>query len=376
VVLFAGAISTKEHTLTLGALLLMTDYYWGLGGIRKNGLLYGMLAAAGAAGTFFVWRELKDAPTAGFNVAGLSPAAYFFTQCRVIWTYVRLFFLPLGQNIDPDVAVSRTVLDHGAIFGLAALVGLIAAAWIYRKRWPLAAFGVFLFLLLLAPTSSFVPIQDVSAERRMYLPFLGLILVCLEGLRRLKTSQALSVGVAAIAACTILTYERSAVWATPVTLWQDASNKSPRKLRPRFQLASAFLESGNCPQAAETFEAASHLEQPAYDLWVDWGLALDCAGNWQDAVAKLQHASVMERSAHIQSQIGMVYGKHQKWEEALAALAQAEQIDPTFEMTYVYKGNVFEATGDKSAAAAQYRRALALNPQNSVARDALARVSQ
>ena len=136
------------------------------------------------------------------------------------------------------------------------------------------------------------------------------------------------------------------------------------------------MESGDCAHAAQTFDAASHLEQPAYDLWVDWGLALDCAGNWQDAVAKLQHASTMERSAHIQSQIGMVYAKHSKWEEALAALAQAQQIDPNFEMTYVYRGKIFEATGDKAAAATQYQRALALNPLNSVARDALARVSQ
>ena len=376
VVLFAAAISTKEHTLTLAALLLLTDYYWGLGGFRKNGLLYGMLAAAGVGGAFVIWRELKDAPTAGFSVAGLTPATYFFTQCRVIWTYVRLFFLPFGQNVDPDVAVSHSLLDHGAIFGLVALVALVAAAWIYRKRWPLAAFGIFMFLLLLAPTSSFVPILDVSAERRMYLPFLGLVLVCLEFLRRLKISQAAWAGAAILAVCSVLTYQRSAVWANPVTLWQDAANKSPRKWRPHFQLASALYESGNCAEAAQNFEAASRLEQPAFDLLLDWGLALDCAGNWQDALVKLQQSAALQPSAHVQSQIGMVYAKHNKFEEALAALAQAQAIDPNFEMTYVYRGKIFEATGDKAAAAAQYQRALALNPFNSVARDALARVSQ
>jgi len=228
VVLFAAAISTKEHTLTLGALLLLADYYWRLGGLRKNGLLYGMLAAAGAAGAFVIWRELKGAPTVGFDVPGLTPATYFFTQCRVIWTYVRMFFLPFGQNVDPDVAISHSLLDHGAIVGLAALVALLAAAWIYRKRWPLAAFGIFTFLLLLAPTSSFVPILDVSAERRMYLPFLGLVLVCLEFLRRLKIAQAAWMGAAILAVCCVLTYQRNAVWANPVALWQDAADKSPQ----------------------------------------------------------------------------------------------------------------------------------------------------
>ena len=376
VALFAAAISTKEHTLTLGALLLLADYYWGLGGIRKNGLLYGILAVAGAWGSFTVWRVIQGAPTAGFHVAGLTPATYFFTQCRVIWTYVRLFFLPFGQNVDPDVAVSHTLLEHGAIFGLAALVALVAAAWIYRKRWPLAAFGIFMFLLLLAPTSSFIPIIDVSAERRMYLPFLGLVLVCLEFLRHLKISQAAWAGAAIVAVCSVLTYQRSAVWASPVALWQDAANKSPQKWRPHFQLASAFYESSMCPQASQAFEAASRLEQPAWDLLVDWALALDCEGKWQDAVAKLQQAFLLERSAHIQSQIGMVYAKHNKWDEALTALDHAQAIDPNFEMTYVYRGNVFEATGNKAGAAAQYQRALALNPSNSVAQDALARVRQ
>jgi Tfp pilus assembly protein PilF len=90
----------------------------------------------------------------------------------------------------------------------------------------------------------------------------------------------------------------------------------------------------------------------------------------------MQQASMMERSAHIQSQIGMLYAKQRKWQEALAALAQAEKIDPSFEMTYVYRGNIFEVAGDKAAASAQYQRALKLNPLNSIARDALVRVSQ
>ena len=376
VLLFAAAISTKEHTITLAALILLADYFWGLGGIRRNGMLYGILTVAGAWGAFGVWRVLRDAPTAGFHVAGLTPASYFFTQCRVIWTYIRLFFLPFGQNVDPDVAVSQGLLDHGAIFGLAALIALAAAAWICRKRWPLASFGVLMFLLLLAPTSSFVPISDVSAERRLYLPFLGLTLVVLEFLRRIKVSAAVWAGAAALFLCSVLTYQRSAVWGSPVALWQDAAEKSPRKYRPHFQLASAYFESGNCLQAARSFDEVSSLAQPDYDLFVDWGLALDCAGNWQEAVAKLQQAFALQPSAHIQSQIGMVYAKKAKWQEALAALAKAEQLDPKFEMTYVYRGGVFESTGNKSAAAEQYRRALAINPLNPAAREALARVSQ
>ena len=91
---------------------------------------------------------------------------------------------------------------------------------------------------------------------------------------------------------------------------------------------------------------------------------------------KLKQASTLERSAHVQALIGMVYAKQSKWQEALAALEQAERINPRFDVTYLYRGNIYEAAGDKAAAAAQYQRALALNPVNEAARVALARVSQ
>jgi len=91
---------------------------------------------------------------------------------------------------------------------------------------------------------------------------------------------------------------------------------------------------------------------------------------------KLQQAAMLERSAHVQSQIGMVYAKHSKWEEALAALAKAQQLNANFEMTYVYRGQIFQSIGNKTAAAIEYKRALALNPLNSTARDLLNQVSQ
>jgi hypothetical protein len=148
VALFGAAAATKEHTLTLPLLIVLTDFFWHRGGLRKNAFLYGLLALVCAAGGVVVWKILLAANTAGFHMADLSPASYFFTQCRVIWIYVRMFLLPFGQNVDPDIPISAGLLDHGAIFGLIALLAVTAAAWIYRKRWPLASFGVFVSLRL------------------------------------------------------------------------------------------------------------------------------------------------------------------------------------------------------------------------------------
>ena len=62
--------------------------------------------------------------------------------------------------------------------------------------------------------------------------------------------------------------------------------------------------------------------------------------------------------------------------EALGALLQAEKSDPRFEMTYVYRGNIYEVGGDRPAAAREYQRALEINSGNQAAREALGRVSR
>jgi tetratricopeptide (TPR) repeat protein len=377
VALFGAAAASKEHTLTLPALIVLTDFFWHRGGWRKNRALYALLALACAAGGVVVWKVLSAANTAGFGMADLSPAAYFFTQCRVIWIYIRMFFLPFGQNVDPDIPVSHGLLDYGAILGLAALIAAAAAAWIYRKRWPLAAFGVFVFLLLIAPTSSVIPIRDVLAERRVYLPFIGLILIALEVLRRLQWSQAIGVCAAVLLVSTVLTNQRSEVWSTPMTLWQDSVSKAPRKMRPRFHLAFTEYQMGDCAKAAQDFQAASRLDSPDYRLLVDWANALDCAGREDEAAAEFNAATgLAPQLAEAWVGLSAVYGKQNKPDEALKALDRAEAIDPRIAQIYVNRGGVYQILGNNDAAINQYRRALAIDPSNSVAREALRRLGR
>jgi tetratricopeptide (TPR) repeat protein len=307
----------------------------------------------------------------------LPPLAYFFTECRVILIYARMFFLPYGQNVDPDIAISHGVADHGAIFGLLALVAVAAAAWIFRKRWPLASYGVFVFLLLLAPTSSFAPIRDVMAERRMYLPFLGLTLVVLEVLRRVKLQQAIAAGSAALVICTALTYQRSQVWSSALALWTDTSAKSPRKMRPMFHLAFAQFQEGDCGRAATTYEAASHLDAPDYRLLVDWANALSCAGQKDRAVDEYK-AAIQLNPGMAEAYVGAsaIYGEQRKLDEAMRALDVAQAIDPGIAQIYVNRGGVLELQGERPRAAEQYRKALNIDPANRTARDALQRLGR
>jgi protein O-mannosyl-transferase len=380
--LFGAAVMTKEHTAVFPALLLLTDFYWNPGfsvsGVVRNWRLYIPIAVGGALAVAFVLRVLSTGPSAGFGIKEFTWYQYFFTECRVIWDYLRMFVLPIGQNVDPDVPISKTVFDHGAVVGLLALIAVSVLAWIYRRRFQLASYGWFVFLILLAPTSSFVPIWDPMAERRLYLPFVGLLFIVADFLSRWKTSKttlatALSIILIIEAAAT---YQRNQLWASATSLWKDSVAGSPNKYRPRFQLAFAYFLAGDSGDAIQQFEKTAELGKPTFDLLLDSGLAYDAAGKLDQALEKLQAAAAMEQNAHVYQTIGYVYGKMGKYPEALAALAISQKLDAGFPMTYYTRGNVFEEEGNRAEAAAEYRHALALDPQLSLARDALLRVGQ
>jgi tetratricopeptide (TPR) repeat protein len=259
---------------------------------------------------------------------------------------------------------------------LIGILAILGAAVYYRRRYPLACYGLFAFVILLAPTSSFIPIADPISERRIYLPMIGLLLVAIDLIRRapLKpTPLAVTLG-AVLLIAGALTYRRSIVWSGAIPLWEDAVQKSPTKARAHFQLAFAYFDANLCHEAEEQYQKASELKKPDYMLLLDWALADNCLGKSDDAISKLSQAAAIESTAHVYSQLGMMYAKTSRTAEAFRALDSAQSMDPTFEATYLYRGQLFQSLNNPAAAEQQFRRALEINPQNQQALDLLQQI--
>jgi protein O-mannosyl-transferase len=385
VLLFGAAVLTKEQAVVLPALFVLTDLWWNpespLRGVRANWRLYAILALGAAGGVALFWKLISGIGTggsAGFAMKGLTWYQYLFTQFRAIFAYMFNFLLPVNLNVDWDFPFSRSIFEHGAIFGLAGLLALAAAAWRYRRSFPLAGYGYFVFLVLLSPTSSILPIKDPIADRRMYLPVLGLILIAIDLLRRLKVERkVLSTGAAVLlVAAALATHARAEVWSSPLSLWQDTALKSPNKIRAHFQLAYAYQEQGRSDLAVAEFQKTAELKPPTADLLVDWGLAYDGLNQPEKALEKFRQAAALDPSAHIYTQIGYIHAKRSAWQEAMQAFDTAERLDPRFAITYMYKGQVRLATNQPAAAIAEFQHALALDPSLAPARQGLAMAQQ
>jgi len=375
--LLLAAVLSKEHTAVVPALFLLTDIWWSRRDwwetLRAQWRLYLLLAGSALAGLGWVWRVLSQSDTAGFRVAGLPWHHYFYTECQVIWIYLRMWVLPYGQNVDHFYPIARSFWNPATLAGFAALVATGIAAVALRRRYPLACFGWLVFLFLIAPTSSVIPIQDAMAERRLYLPSVGLLLILAEAIRRGNWAWKRQLVVMASIGILLagLTWRRNLAWASETALWEDSVRKNPANPRAHFHLAYAHYLNQRCEAAVAEYEQAARWQKPDYRLLVDWALALDCAGRYAEAVEKLHQALALEDRGHGWATLGMLHGKHGNYREALLALERAEAKAPRNPWVYFYRGNVYAAQGAREQAVQAYRRALELDPDLDAARRAL-----
>lgn len=372
-VLYASAMTCKEHTAVLPAALLLTDYFFNPGfsfsGIRRNWKLYVPVGVLGTGALLYFATHITSRSNLGFSLKDLTWYEYLFTQFRAIFIYLRLFLLPYGQSVDYNFPISHTLMEHGALFYGLILLALAGCAVYFRKRFPLACYGFLLTLLLLAPTSSFMPIRDTLVERRLYLPFIGLLLIACDGALRIpipRKTLAWSVGCLCLLFA-ILAFQRNSVWVNMDSLWRDAYSKNPENPRALMGLADAYAMGGRCAEAIPYFEKAAKIQPGDYKAVFNLASAYDCAGNLPASRAGYESAIRIRPTAEGWDHLAMIQMKSGQADAAMESLANAQRLDRDYLLTYTYRGILLLAQSRFYEAAAQFRNVLASIPADELA---------
>jgi tetratricopeptide (TPR) repeat protein len=201
----------------------------------------------------------------------LTRSDYFFTQLRVIVTYLRLLFFPVNQNLDYDYPAYHSFFQAPVFGSFLILLALIIGAIYLLKRsrsvdpeLRLVSFGIFWFFLALAVESSIIPIVDVIYEHRAYLPSAGMFIATsaffvsfarrFQGKYSRKLALYTAMAVVVILGCA--TFQRNNIWASNVMLWQDVVRKSPGKARGYNNLGAAFTDAGQNGEAIKALQQA------------------------------------------------------------------------------------------------------------------------
>ncbi len=352
--------------------------------VRKRWMLHVGLAATwsvlamfGVVGGIFA-REQEDPITVGFGTPGLTAWEYLRTQPEIVLHYLRLALLPVGQCIDygwPVADVGPRMIASGAtVLGL-----MVASVWALKRR-PWMGFVGIAFFLILAPTSSIVPIRDLAFEHRMYVPLAGVIVLLVfgfgAGLRRAIAPIAprrMVGGAAVICAVSlliVLTFRRNALYGDVVALWRDNVARAPNHPRPHNALGFALLQSGRVPEAIAEFDEAIRLDPSYAGAWANRGVARLKQGDAQSAVEQMEKAlalSPYEFDAELYYYLGSALFETGKHESARERFGQALQMRPVYPEAMCSLGNSLRALGRLPEAEVALRAALRDAPNYAVA---------
>ena len=309
VVWFAAALLAKEECAAFPLMLWIVD--------RKRGslrYLAAMLMLSLAAGAHVIYATLvtPGAP-AGFQ-AGISPWHYLAAQSVVILRYLRLLVVPYGFTVDPEIHV---VLWLGVLAWAGILAGAVFA-WRRGQRWIVAG------LVLLLPSSSIFPAADLAADRRMYLPMVAFSAGAGLALARFKAQRGATAAAGAV--LLFLAMARTSVWRTEESLWREAVERAPEKVRPKIQLARVL-------PAAQALELLNRARaQAPYDpaIAAETGKVLLAEGQPEAALEEFGRAlALAPRDARNLNNRGVALQALWQTDAARQDFQRALQIDPS-----------------------------------------------
>jgi Flp pilus assembly protein TadD len=282
---FLCAFESKESTLAVP--LAVAGIYVTANRRYRMALLAAVLILAVAALGVLAYRNEQ---TVGIKAAGqISPLTYFITETRVFYTYLRLLIFPHPQALEYEFSGTPS------LFPLIGIFAIVATAWALWKseKWRIPAGCIFAFLLLLAPTSSFIPSADFAFEHRLYLPMLAFSVLAAYLLSKIP-GRSVVAGIL-LSVLALLTLRRETVWASDTALWEDTVKKAPGKARAWFNLGGAYMNV-EPEKARVAFLNALKLRPDFVEAWYDLGILEQQKGHWDAAITNYQHAIALDGS--------------------------------------------------------------------------------
>jgi protein O-mannosyl-transferase len=315
--------------------------------------------------------------TAGFG-NGVSSWSYLVTQAHAIVHYLRLCFYPrplifyYGEGL---VSKSLSVVPEALL-----LICLLAATVFALRRSPKIGFLGATFFLVLAPSSSLVPvITETVAEHRMYLALIPVVVTFVLTIRRLFGAGGLLI-VPVIALCLgVATYDRNQAYDSALGLWRTTALDDPQNPWAHNNLGYALDKiPGESSDAIAEYETAIRLRpehaEAHYNLANDLRLI---PGRRHDAIAHYEAALKFDPDfpkAH-NNLAALLVEDPARFADAIYHYREAIRLYPGYAEAHFNLGNAWSiAQGHERDAMEEYMIALQLRPDYAEVQNNLGKV--
>jgi len=222
--LFTCALLSKINTIVLPALMVAHEVL-----IRRRLRARDILATLPllAIGAAIAWVNLHGNPSHGANYHGGSFWVTLRTSVTVIPRYLELVLVPWQLSTYYAVPLRASWLEPPVAWGVALLLALAGAALVLGRRGRPESFWIVWFGVTLSPMLNLVPFPALMADRYLYIPLAGVLVVLVRAVRtigqRVPPIGMVTPALATAATLVLiwLTHARVPVWSNEISLWAD-----------------------------------------------------------------------------------------------------------------------------------------------------------
>jgi len=294
------------------------------------------------------------------DIAVASPWRYAQNQFGAIAYYLRLAFWPDRLCLDygwQSSALPKSWILLGAII----IWPLVAATvWAFERARTLGFLGAWFFLTL-APSSSVFPIQDMVAERRMYLPLAAVVMLAVIGTwngvtvlsRRLAWTRAAGglvfVALTALIAGTLAwrTAQRNQDYHSAIAIWTDTIRQRPQNARAWSNLGDAYYKAGQVDSAITSYQRAIELLPTFAVAHLNLGDACIAQGRYSEAITHLSEALRLNPAdADAHNDLGFALQQLGDRAQAMAHFRTALRLEPGHARAHYNLSVVFNDLGE------------------------------
>ncbi|MGD0885159.1 MAG: tetratricopeptide repeat protein, partial [Thermodesulfovibrionales bacterium] len=377
---FFIAALCKEPALILPIILVAHDYIFGK---KEAGYLpfikryIPYLLVAGA------YLGLRYHALGGFSPQEphvvLSAYGYIINVFPLFSQYLEKLLLPLNLNAFHVLHPISSVFETMGIVSLTVTAAFVVVTFLVFKKKNKICFCLLVTALPLLP-SLYIPAlgENVFAERYLYLPSFGLVLLIVLALSRAKTvNPGLASGLVIISLAVAVVYSagtvsRNAVWRDNLTLFTDTVRKSPDAALPHNNLGNAYVKQNRLDEAVDEFIIALKFKPHFADAHYNLGTTYVKQNRLDEAVNEFIIALKLEPDdAVAHYNLGTAYANQNRLDEAVNEFITALKLEPDDAVAHYNLGNTYAKQNRPGEAVNEYIIALRLKPDYADARNNL-----
>lgn len=302
----------------------------------------------------------------------------------LITRYLIISVIPVGLTVYHWPRIAESIFSPIFLMPAATLGAVLWLLWRRRREQPGGMFFFGCFVAALFPVLNLVPINSVFAERYLYLPMFGFCGLAAMGLEALRArygpeghSRMIMIAAAGLLAVfAMLTFARGKVWQNDVTLFSDATEKTPpHAIVPRYNLAKALAARGETHDAIDAYREVIIVDPRHVPALLNLSNLLVQSSELDMAEqALIQADNASPGNSFVLNGLGGIWFRRGADERALFFFEAAAEAQPPNPQAHFNAGMACKRLGRADGARRWFSQAIALNPDYAAARAELARL--